>query len=66
MTPGQLLLSVRMKNHLTQAQVAERAGTKQSSVSRVETDTISPTCSTLDKLITAAGGKLVLADGKAK
>lgn len=60
-TAGQLLRVTREQAGLTQTQLAEIARTKQSSVSRIETDTISPTLATLERMIEATGmGTLML------
>ena len=44
------LIAARIKKDLTQAQLAKRAGTKQSAISRIEGMTTLPSLSTLKKL----------------
>lgn len=55
MTAGQLLRIVREQAGLSQTELAERARTKQSSISRVECDVVSPSVVTLARLIEATG-----------
>lgn len=55
MTAGQLLRIVREQAGLSQTELAERARTKQSSISRVECDVVSPSVATLTRLIDATG-----------
>ena len=45
---------------LTQAEVAERAGTTQAAVARVERGRVSPTVRTLQRLLAATGYELAL------
>lgn len=44
------LIAARLKKNLTQAQLAQKAGTKQSAISRIENMTSLPSVSTLKKL----------------
>lgn len=53
--PAALLRSARTRNGLTQRALAERAGTAQSVVARIEGGQSSPTVATLNRLIEAAG-----------
>jgi predicted nucleotidyltransferase/DNA-binding XRE family transcriptional regulator len=57
---GALLARVRQEAGLTQAELARRAGTSQSMIARYETGAASPTVRTLERLLCAAGQKLVL------
>lgn len=57
---GVLLARVRREAGLTQAELARRAGTSQSMIARYETGAASPTVRTLERLLRAAGQKLVL------
>jgi uncharacterized protein len=57
---GTLLAAVRREAHLTQAELARRAGTSQAMVARYETGVASPTVRTLDRLLRAAGRELKL------
>lgn len=50
-----LLRRARHTAGLTQRELAERAGTSQSVVARIESGTTSPTTATLGRLIAAAG-----------
>ena len=62
--PGRLVKEVRLKHGLSQKQLADRAGTTQSAISRIEHDQLSPTVDTLDTLLRAMGERLELsADG---
>lgn len=57
---GAILRSARLRAGLTQRQLADRAHTKQSAISRLEAGTVSPTVETLERLVGAAGSELVL------
>jgi len=59
-TPGQLIRETRIKHGLSQARLALRAGTRQSAISRLEKDEISPSFETLQHLMKAMGESLVL------
>ncbi len=52
---GQLLREARLSAGLSQRQLAERAGTAQSVVARIELGQTSPTWGTLTRLLYAAG-----------
>ena len=56
----ELLVVTREKAGLTQAQLASRAGTSQAAVARYESGRVSPSFSTLKRLVRAAGANLVL------
>ena len=60
MEPSQLLKAVRLRQGLTQAQLAVRAGTSQPVVSAYEHGRRDPTVSTLRRLIAAGGERLEL------
>jgi transcriptional regulator with XRE-family HTH domain len=60
-TPGQLLREARHRHGLTQKQLAIRAGTTQSAISRIERDQVSPTVETLQALLYQMNEELVLA-----
>jgi uncharacterized protein len=53
--PASLLRSARERSGLTQRALADRAGTSQSVVARIERGQSSPTASTLNRLLEAAG-----------
>jgi transcriptional regulator with XRE-family HTH domain len=59
--PGALLSAVRRRHGWTQAQLADRAGTSQAAISRIERNLVSPSISTLGRLLDLMGERLVLA-----
>ena len=60
-TPGRLLREARKRHGVTQAQLATRASTTQSAISRIERDQVSPSVETLRGLLHLLGEDLVLA-----
>lgn len=60
MDPARLIALARLHARLTQAELASRAGTSQAAVARYESGTTSPSVRTLDRLLHAAGKRLVL------
>ncbi|PIQ72416.1 transcriptional regulator [Candidatus Roizmanbacteria bacterium CG_4_10_14_0_2_um_filter_36_35] len=54
------IIELRIKNKLTQKQLAEKIGTKQSAISRFEKKMINPTLYTLSQIASAFGKKLVV------
>jgi transcriptional regulator with XRE-family HTH domain len=60
MTAGQLNRKVREQRGLSQERLARRAGTRQSAISRLEADEISPSVETVDLLLRAMGESLGL------
>ena len=60
LTSGQLLRQARVRHRVSQAQLALRAGTTQSAISRVESDRVSPSVETLRGLLHLLGEDLVL------
>ena len=54
------IIELRIKNKLTQRQLAERIGTKQSGVSRFEKGLINPTLYSLSKIAAVFGKKLIV------
>ena|SRR5688500_5530927 len=66
MDPGILVREARADSGLTQAQVAQRAGTTQAAVARVERGRVSPTVRTLQRLLAATGHELGLAAAPAR
>jgi transcriptional regulator with XRE-family HTH domain len=58
MNAGQLVREARRRRGLDQAQLARRAGTTQTYVSRVERGAVSPSVRTLERLIHACGQRL--------
>jgi len=59
-TPGDLIREARERHGLSQARLARRANTTQRQVSRIERGEISPSISTLDRLLAAMGERLEL------
>lgn len=64
MTPGQLIREARIRHGLSQERLARRTGTKQSAISRLEADELSPTVDTLETLLRAMGEDLQLRGSK--
>jgi transcriptional regulator with XRE-family HTH domain len=59
--PGALVREVRKRHGLSQKELADRAGTAQSAISRIEREQLSPTVETLDTLLRVMGERLELA-----
>lgn len=60
MDVASLIRGARERAHLTQAELAARAGTSQPAISRYEAGTASPSVETLDRLLASMGAKLEL------
>lgn len=60
MQPAELIQQARHKARLTQAELAERAGTSQSAVARYETARSIPSLPTLERLLRACGQRLAV------
>jgi hypothetical protein len=60
MSAAAVLRRARLDAGLTQAELARRAGTAQSAVARYESGAASPSIRTLERLLAAAGHRLVL------
>lgn len=54
------LISVRAQKGLTQAQLAEKLGTKQSAIARLESGNINPSIEFLQKIAQVMGYKLTI------
>lgn len=54
------VIELRLKNKLTQKQLAEKIGTKQSAISRLEKAMVNPTLYTLSQLASVFGKRLVV------
>jgi ribosome-binding protein aMBF1 (putative translation factor) len=54
------MIAARVRKGLTQAELAQRMGTKQSGIARIESGRISPSIKTLRKLAEVTGSRLVL------
>jgi transcriptional regulator with XRE-family HTH domain len=59
-SPGKLLEEARQRHGVSQKQLAMRAGTTQSAISRIERDRISPSVATLRELLYLLGEDLTL------
>jgi transcriptional regulator with XRE-family HTH domain len=55
-----LIRRARQRAGLTQAQLAERVGTTQSAIARIETGATEPSLARVDLLVSACGGRLVI------
>jgi transcriptional regulator with XRE-family HTH domain len=60
-TAGELIRTARLQRGLSQERLALRTGTRQSAISRLEADEVSPSVETLDLLLRAMGAQLELA-----
>lgn len=60
MSPGELIRATRTRHSLSQQRLAQRAGTHQSAISRIEADEVSPSVDTLELLLRAMGEELQL------
>ena len=54
------VISIRRENHLTQKDLAARAGLTQANISNLENGTSKPTIDSLKKIADAAGMRLVI------
>lgn len=55
---GHLIKDARRRHGLGQAELAERLGTSQPAISRIERDLVSPTVETLERILNAVGETL--------
>jgi transcriptional regulator with XRE-family HTH domain len=62
-TPGELIRETRLRHGLSQRRLARRVGTRQSAVSRLEADEVSPSVETLELFMHAMGERLELVAG---
>lgn len=60
MTPGQLIHTTRARHGLSQERLARRVGTRQSAISRLEADEVSPSFETLELVMRAMGEQLTI------
>jgi transcriptional regulator with XRE-family HTH domain len=60
MSPGQLVHEARSRHGVSQKQLAIRASTTQSAISRIERDRVSPSVETLRELLYLVGEDLEL------
>ncbi len=61
MTPGEIIRDARRRHRLSQERLALRAGTRQSAISRLEQDEVSPSIETMELLLNTMGETLGLA-----
>ncbi|MBU0998038.1 helix-turn-helix domain-containing protein [Patescibacteria group bacterium] len=54
------LIETRTKKGITQKELAKRIGTKQSAIARVESGTVNPTITFLEKITNALESKLII------
>jgi len=54
------LIGARIKKGLTQRQLAEKIGTKQSAIARIESGNANPSFDFLEKITSALGTKLIV------
>ncbi len=64
MSPGQLLKDARARHGVGQHELAIRAGTTQSAISRIERERVSPSVETLRELLYLLGEDLELGASK--
>jgi predicted nucleotidyltransferase len=64
MTVGLIISKARNNSGLTQAELASRAGTSQAAIARYEADRVSPSVSTLERVLRAAGEELLLSSAR--
>lgn len=55
---GSLIRAARRRHGLGQSELAERLGTSQPAISRIERDQVSPTLDTLERILNAMGETL--------
>ena len=56
----QAIIAARLECNMTQKELAEKTGTRQSNISRIESGTSSPTIDTLSRIAAGLGKKLVI------
>ena len=54
------LIEARIKSNMTQKELSEKSGIRQSNISRIENGTCSPTIATLQALANGLGKELVI------
>lgn len=59
-SPGEILREARRRHGVSQAQLAIRAGTRQSAISRLESGRVSPTFETMQTLLDLLGAELTI------
>ena len=56
------IIELREKHHLTQVELSEKTGISQAQISRIERGVVSPTTTTLAKLVEALGADLQIVE----
>ncbi len=56
----QAIIAARLECNMTQKELAEKTGIRQSNISRIESGTSSPTIDTLSRIAAGLGKKLVI------
>lgn len=54
------LIAARVAQHMTQEELSQKSGVRQSNISRIENGTASPTVATLQALAAGMGKRLVI------
>lgn len=54
------VIAARLESHMTQKELAEKTGIRQSNISRIESGASSPTVDTLARIAAGLGKKLVI------
>lgn len=54
------VIAARLESHMTQKELAEKTGIRQSNISRIESGARSPTVDTLARIAAGLGKKLVI------
>ena len=54
------LIAARIAQHMTQEELSQKSGVRQSNISRIESGTSSPTIDTLSRIAAGLGKKLVI------
>lgn len=54
------VIAARLESHMTQKELAEKTGIRQSNISRIESGSSSPTVETLARIAAGLGKKLVI------
>lgn len=62
-SPGQLIRATRLRRGVSQERLALRLGTRQSAISRLEADEVSPSFATVERAMRALGEEVALAAG---
>lgn len=52
------VIAARLENHMTQKELAEKTGIRQSNISRIESGAASPTIDTLSRIAAGMGKRL--------